>query len=70
MLAAAGIALGLGGAAAAARVLQSLLYETPRTDPLTFSSVALLLAVITLTAAWIPARRAARMDALAALRVE
>jgi putative ABC transport system permease protein len=69
-LAAAGIALGLAGAAAAARVLQSLLYETPTTDPLTFASVALMLAVITLTAAWIPARRAARMDPLAVLRVE
>jgi putative ABC transport system permease protein len=70
VLAAAGIALGLGGAAAAARVLQSLLYETPTTDPLTFASVALMLAAITLTAAWIPARRAARMDPLAVLRVE
>jgi putative ABC transport system permease protein len=70
VLTSAGIVLGLAGAAAAARVLQALLYETPTTDPLTFVSVALLLASVSLMAAWIPARRASRLDPMAALRVE
>jgi putative ABC transport system permease protein len=65
-----GIVIGLAGATAAARVLQSLLYETPTTDPLTFGSVALLLASVSLAAAWIPARRASRLDPMAALRVD
>jgi ABC-type antimicrobial peptide transport system permease subunit len=69
-LAGGGLVLGLGGAAAATRVLRAILYETPATDALTFASVAAVLAATTVAAAWLPARRAARLDPLAALRVE
>ena len=65
-----GIAAGLAGALALSRVLASLLFDIPARDPLTFSSVAGVLAVVALAASAIPARRAARVDPLMALRDE
>jgi len=69
-LAGAGIAIGLALAFATTRYLGSLLFEVRPTDPFTLSSVCALLVMIALVASWIPARRAARIDPLAALRDE
>ncbi len=69
-LALCGVTLGLAGAVAAARVLQSLLFGVRATDPLTFGAAALVLLAVALLACWIPARRAARVDPLVALRCE
>lgn len=65
-----GVALGIGGALALTRLLKGLLFDVSATDPLTFGLVALLLLVVALAACWIPARRAAKVDPLAALRHE
>ena len=69
-LAVLGVALGTAGAYAVTRVLRSLLYGVSERDPLTFGAVAILLGVVALLASWIPARRAARVDPLAAMRAE
>jgi predicted permease len=68
LLAAAGIAAGIVGALALGRVLQSLLFEVKPTDPATFVSVAIALALVALVACYIPARRAMRVDPMVALR--
>jgi putative ABC transport system permease protein len=65
-----GLAIGLAGAVAATRVIGSLLYDVSPTDPLTFVCVSLLLAGVALVAAYVPARRAARIDPMVALRYE
>jgi putative ABC transport system permease protein len=65
-----GIAFGLAGAAAVTRVIASFLFETEPTDPLTFVITVVALAATTLMAAWIPARRAAHVDPVKALRAE
>jgi len=70
VLAAAGLLLGLAGAAAATRLLQNLLFEVKPGDPLTYAAVATVLTVVALAASYIPARRAAKLDPLAALRQE
>lgn len=70
LLAGAGIVAGIGGALALGRVLQSLLFEIRPTDPATFVGVAMLLALVTLAACWIPARRAMKVDPMVALRYE
>jgi predicted permease len=67
-LAIAGIAIGLGGAAAFVRVLKTMLFGISPLDPLTFAAVAVLLAVAALAASLIPARRAARVNPIHALR--
>src|SRR5215471_8073010 len=67
-LSAAGIVLGLFGAVALARVMQSLLYEVSPTDPLTLGSGTVLLLTVALVSCYIPARRATRTDPMAALR--
>jgi len=64
-----GIALGLGGAFAATRVIQSLLFRVSSTDPATFAGVAVLYLLVALTATYIPARRATHIDPMAALRM-
>lgn len=69
VLAAAGIAAGLCGAFAATRVLKTLLFEVSATDPVTFAGVAVLFLLVALAATYIPARRAARIDPMAALRM-
>jgi putative ABC transport system permease protein len=69
-LTAIGLALGLGGALAATRIIRSRLYEVTPTDPLTFVCVALLLTGVALLACYLPARRAACIDPLVALRYE
>lgn len=65
----AGVVLGTGAALALTRVLKSLLFHTATTDPATFIGVALLFVVVALLASFIPARRATRIDPMAALRV-
>jgi len=69
-LAAIGLALGLAGAFAASRLLTSMLFEVKPNDPVTYAGVAVLLGVVALAASYIPARRAARIDPLVALRQE
>jgi predicted permease len=66
----AGIFLGLAGAFAVMRVLSGDLYGVGAADPLTFCSVAILVAVVALTACYVPARRAMRVDPVVALRYE
>jgi len=67
---AAGLVIGAGSALLITRLLAALLYGVEPGDPLTFVSVAVLLGVIALVAGYIPARRATRVDAIAALRAE
>jgi predicted permease len=69
-LIAAGIAIGLPIALALTRVVESQLYDTKSTDPLSIAGAALLLAVVTAAAGYLPARRAAASDPLLILRYE
>ena len=69
-LAAAGIALGVAGGLAVTHVISSLLFGVGARDPLTFASVAALLSLVALLACLVPARRAAKVDPMVALRYE
>ena len=66
----AGLIVGLAGAAGVTRVLQTFLFGVTPTDPIAFTIVTLLLMAVGLMAAWLPARRATRIDPCAALRAE
>jgi putative ABC transport system permease protein len=66
----AGTAAGIVGALALTRLLQTLLYEVSPRDTLTFLLVPMVLALVGMLAAWIPARRASRLPAIVALRAE
>ncbi len=66
----AGLAAGVAGSLAAARLLASLLYEVKPGDPLTMACVAALLSAVALLACWLAARKAASVDPGAALRTE
>ena len=63
-----GLVIGLGGAFAASSVLRSQLFEVSPMDPITYASIALVLAVTAIAASWVPARRATRIDPVEALR--
>jgi putative ABC transport system permease protein len=69
-LALTGIMLGMAGTLALTKLLSSLLYDVKPTDPATFLTVTLLLLFVALLACYIPARRAMRVDPMAALRYE
>ena len=65
-----GVVLGLGGAFALSRVLTSLLFEVEAHDPITYAGVATLLIGAALLSAWLPARRATKVDPVIAFRAE
>jgi putative ABC transport system permease protein len=65
-----GAAAGLAAALVLTRLMRSLLYGVGPTDPVTYAAVAVLLLAIALSASYFPARRAARIDPIAALRQE
>jgi len=65
-----GVVLGLFGAWGLSRALASLLYGVSASDPLTFAGTAVVLGLVALMATWLPARRAARIDPVEALRTE
>jgi len=65
-----GLVAGSAGAALTTRVIATFLFETSPTDPSTFAAVALIIGCAACVAAYIPARRAALVDPVAALRAE
>ena len=69
-LAGLGILIGLAGAFVLTNFIRSLLFGVAPTDPLTFAVIPVLLATVALLACWLPARRAANVDPMEALRYE
>jgi predicted permease len=65
-----GLGVGIVGALLASRVMSTLLFHTPPTDPVTFVGVALVLLAVALVASYLPARRVTRVNPLIALRAE
>ena len=70
VLAVVGAALGVGSAVVLTRRIRALLFETSPLDPVVFVAVSMLLIGVCLLASWLPARRAARLDPVTALRAE
>jgi putative ABC transport system permease protein len=69
-LIALGLGLGLAGAAAFAHLLKTFLFQVGPLDPIVFVAVPLFLAAVILLASYVPARRAAKIDPMVALRCE
>jgi ABC-type antimicrobial peptide transport system permease subunit len=69
-LVAISVVVGLLGAFAATRLLNSLLFGVGASDPITFAAIVLLVGTVAFLAAWLPARRAASVDPIVALRTE
>jgi putative ABC transport system permease protein len=65
-----GTAIGVAGAVALTRLMSSMLYEVSATDPVTLAGVAVTLAAVAMVASYLPARRAAGVDPMVALRAE
>jgi putative ABC transport system permease protein len=65
-----GVAVGLAGALGLSRLMAGLLYGTQPNDPATFGAVVLGLSSVAILASYIPARRAAKVDPMVALRYE
>src|SRR6266511_1621471 len=65
-----GLVIGLAGALAATRLVSNILYGVAPTDPATFTGVSFLLVFVSVIASWLPARRAAKVDPMEALRYE
>lgn len=70
LLAAAGIAIGIAGGVALARVIRTLLFGISPTDPLTLAGASLVMLAVAAVASYLPARRAARVDPVVALHYE
>ena len=70
VLIAGGLGLGILGALALARLLANALYEVRPNDPVTLAAVAIVLSSAALLACWLPARRAARVSPVVALKAE
>ncbi|MGZ5019807.1 MAG: FtsX-like permease family protein, partial [Chthoniobacterales bacterium] len=64
------VGIGLAGAFAATRLLNSLLFGVGAWDPITFGVIVILISLVAFLAAWLPARRASRVDPIIALRTE
>ena len=69
-LVAVSVVIGLVGAFSATRLLNSLLFGIGAWDPTTFSAIVFLISLVAFLAAWLPARRAANVDPIVALRTE
>ena len=65
-----GVAIGLGAAAGLTRLMSTLLYGITPLDPMTYAVVPVILVIATVLASYLPARRAAAVDAVEALRAE
>lgn len=69
-MASAGAAIGVIGALLSTRVLQSLLFDMTPSDPVTYAAILIVLGSAAVAASWLPARRAAKVDPVAALRAD